>query len=324
MADATDEFAETIYPIELAAPDIKKWRHSNVGVDYVHRFASKEPGSNLLVTGIVHGNELCGAIALDFLLRAKVRPIRGTLTLAFANVGAFLRFDAKRPHATRFIDEDFNRLWSPAVLDGKRQSAELARARALRPFVAEADFLLDIHSMQHDCAPVIVAGPLEKGRHLAHEVGYPAIVISDEGHAAGARMRDYGGFGDAQSPKNAMLVECGHHWEKASAEVAIQTMLRFLHVFDAVDPAFLKQHLRPGIETKQRIVEVTHAVTAATDDIVFAKPWKGLEVIRRAGTKLGTDGGKPIVTPYDDCVLVMPAPHFKKGQTVMRLGRFVG
>jgi hypothetical protein len=246
------------------------------------------------------------------------------MTLAFANVGAFLRFDAQRPHASRFIDEDFNRIWSIGVLDGKRRrSAEVARARGLRRFVEEAELLLDIHSMQHDCPPVIVAGPLAKGRQLAREVGYPATIICDKGHAAGARMRDFGGFGDPRSPRNAMLVECGQHWAKASEEVAIQTMLRFLQVFQAIEPSFIARHLRPGLEAPQRVVEVTHAVTALTDQVVFAQRWKGLEVIPRAGTVLGTDGEEPIMTLYDDCVLVMPAPHFKKGQTVLRLGRFV-
>ena len=49
------------------------------------------------------------------------------------------------PIASRFVDEDFNRLWAPATLDGPRQSTELARARILRPIVDAADFLLDIH-----------------------------------------------------------------------------------------------------------------------------------------------------------------------------------
>ena len=88
-----------------------------------------------MVAALTHGNEICGAIALDKLLRAGIRPRRGRLTLAFNNVAAYREFDPRYPIASRYIDEDFNRLWIPATLDGPRQSVELERARALRPVV---------------------------------------------------------------------------------------------------------------------------------------------------------------------------------------------
>jgi hypothetical protein len=50
---------------------------------------------------------------------------------------------------------------------------------------------------------------------------------------------------------------------------------------------------------------------------------QALEVVPRAGTVIATDGPKPIRTPYDDCVLVMPTATPRRGQTAVRLGRFV-
>jgi len=41
-------------------------------------------------------------------------------------------------------------------------------------------------------------------------------------------MRDYEGFGDAGSPKNALLIECGQHWERSAVAVARDTTARFL------------------------------------------------------------------------------------------------
>ena len=70
---------------------------------------------------------------------------RHFLTLVFANVGAYLRFDRADPFESRCVDEDFNRLWTREVLDGPRRSAELARARELRPIVDRTDHLLDLH-----------------------------------------------------------------------------------------------------------------------------------------------------------------------------------
>ncbi len=72
------------------------------------------------------------------------------------------------------------------------------------------------------------------------------------------------------------------------------------------------------------MVEVTQAVTIASDDFQFAAPYVGLEVIAREGTVIGHDGGRPVATPYDNCVLIMPSMRLRKGETAVRLGRIVG
>ncbi len=311
------------YAVELTPPDISAYRQGNTGIPYVTTFDSGKPGPHVMVNAVTHGNELCGAIAVDFLFRNEVRPRRGKLTLSFANFGAYLAFDPKRPNSSRFLDEDFNRLWDAATLDGTRQSAELTRAREFRPAVDRADYLLDLHSMQHATAPLMLAGLLDKPLDLAKRVGVPEIIVRDKGHAAGRRMRDYGGFGDPASPKTALLVECGQHWEKRSQEIAIATTLRFLTVLDILDPEFLDRHPVATYE-RQRVVTVTEAVTIETDQFEFAADYRGLEVIPKKGTLLGRDGAREVRTPYDDCVLIMPSRRLKRGQTAVRLGRFTG
>lgn len=312
------------YPVELGPPDISPYRKGNAGVDWVHRLVSGRPGPVVGITAIVHGNEPCGAIALDWLLRADIRPTAGTLILAFANVEAYARFDPADPNATRWVDEDLNRVWSPEVLDGPRDSVELHRARDLRPVIDEIDLLLDIHSMQHPTAPLMLAGPLAKGRDLARDVGVPAVVVSDAGHAAGRRLRDYGGFADPTSAKNALLVECGQHWEAEAGPRAIETALRFLLATGTVDPGFGDGFLgRRPAPPPQRLIEVTEAVTIETDSFAFAEPYLGLESIPAAGTRIATDGELEILTPYDDCVLIMPSKRLWPGQTAVRLGRVI-
>ena len=145
------------FKLGLAAPDLSAYAKGNTGLDYVTGFDSGAPGPHVMVNALTHGNELCGAITLDTLFRHDLRPTRGKLTLGFANIAAYLRFDPSRPTASRFVGEDFNRLWSRGVLDGPRQSLELRRARAYRPLIDSVDFLLDLHSMQQSsAAPVIV------------------------------------------------------------------------------------------------------------------------------------------------------------------------
>jgi predicted deacylase len=307
--------------VELQAPDIERHRRSDTGTDFVHTLESGKPGPHVMVNALTHGNEICGALAVDRLLREAVRPTRGKLTLAFANVDAFLKFDARNPYATRFIDEDFNRVWTPEVLDGPRDSAELRRARALRPFVASADYLLDIHSMLEPSPPVMICGPLEKGIRMAFEVGVPEHIVSDTGHANGTRMRDFGGFGDPASPKNALLVECGQHWERNAEKVAWQTVWRFLRHLGVVDAALAAGEIEEGAPP-QKLIRVTDAVIASTPAFRFAKTFTGLEVVPRQGDVIAWDGDQAVRAPYDNCVLVMPVPNnVKTGLTAVRLGR---
>lgn len=312
------------YPVELTPPDIAPYRKGNTGIDYVSSFDSGKPGPHVLVCALTHGNELCGAIALDFLFRREVRPLRGKLTLAFNNVAAYERFDPAHPGASRLVDEDFNRVWAADVLDGPRDSVELRRARALRELVACADCLFDIHSMQHKTPPLMICGMTQKARKLALSLGAPAWLVCDAGHAAGLRMRDHGAFSDEASPKNALLVECGQHWESASATVAIDTTLRFLLHYGLIAPAFAAPHLDAGATAQpQTVVEVTEAVTIATDEFSFVQPWVGMEILAEAGTLIGHDGEAEVRTPYENCVLIMPSLRQRKGQTAVRLGRIV-
>src|SRR5687768_13635165 len=272
------------YRIEIQPPDIKPYRNGNTGVEYVHTLDSGKPGPSVMVQALTHGNEFSGAIALDFLFREKVKSQKGKLTLAFANVAAFERFDVGDPDRSRYIDEDYNRVWADEVILGKRDSAELRRARELRPFVDAADYLLDLHSMHEPCRPIMVCGMLDKGAEFARKIGVPADLLIDTGHPAGLRMRDRGGFGDPKSPKNAVLIECGQHWEKSSVDVAIDTTLRFLKATGAVDGAWADSRLRVAPPQRQRVVRVTEPVVARSQEFRCSRPWKGLEALEKAGT----------------------------------------
>jgi len=317
---------EPNYPVELSPPDIAPYRVGNTGVEYVTTFDSGAAGPHVLVAALTHGNEICGAIALDRLFRAGLRPRRGKLTLAFDNVAAYHSFDPRYPIASRYVDEDFNRLWDEATLDGSRQSTELARARVLRPFVEFADFLLDIHSMQHATAPLMLAGSLDRSVALARRVGVPELIMCDVGHAAGKRMRDYGPFGDPASDKTALLIEAGQHWLQRTGEVATDVLLRFLIALGVLtrDDALPLGGPDFDAQPRQRVIEVTEAVTITSDSFAFAGEFRGLEVLTPKGALIGRDNGREIRTPYDDCVLVMPSRRAGRGQTAVRLGRYVG
>ena len=67
--------------------------------------------------------------------------------------------------------------------------------------------------------------------------------------------------------------------------------------------------------------DVTDGVTAQTDDFAFVEPFAGMEVIENAGTLIANDGDIPIVTPYDNCLLMMPNYKPGKGTRKVRMCR---
>lgn len=311
------------YPITLTPPDISDYRKSNTGVEYIHQFDSGKPGPNVMISSVVHGNELCGAIAVDHLLQNNVRTLQGKLTLAFMNVAAFLSFDPDNPSASRYLDEDFNRLWTQEVLSGDRDSIELRRAREVQPVMDSVDLLLDIHSMQTATTPLMMAGPLDKGRKFAKQLGIPEVVVMDFGHNAGRRMREYEGFSDPESPKNALLIECGQNWAQSSADLAITAAWRFLCMLGMVSEETAAPHLRVQPPTEQRFVEVSTPYTIKSEKFSFAEPYVGLEEISTEGTVIAYDGDQAVKTPYDNCVLIMPSRRQMQGDTAVRFGKFI-
>ncbi len=307
------------FPVALAAPDIGPWLRGNTGVPGVTTLEAPRPGPHVVVVGLLHGNEVAGAIVLDRLLRQAMRPAQGRLTLAFANLTAYARFDPEQPTASRFLDEDMNRVWDPAVLDGPRASSELDRARALRPLIDSADLLLDLHSMLWPSDPLLLSGPGARGRALASALGVPSLVVADRGHATGPRLIDYGRFtgpGDAA----ACLVEAGQHWQAETVDVAwgcTRALLRHAGMLEGPEAGAADAAPAP------RCAEVTLAVTAATSGFTFLQPFRGGDVIPDRNTLIALDGTTEIRTPHDDCLLIMPSLRASRGHTAVRMARFL-
>jgi len=305
------------FDIHLEVPDISAWLRGNTGIPGFTTRDSGKPGPHVALMALIHGNEFAGAIVLDRLLRGGIRPLKGKLTFGFANLAAFARFDARQPTASRFVDEDMNRLWEDAVLDGPRRSSELQRAREMRPLIETVDVLLDLHSMLWPSDPLILCGTAPQGRALALGIGTPALVVADRGHVGGRRIIDYPRF--AEAGRAANLVEAGQHWHPdtvAMSLACVAGLLRHLDMVanDAVPP--------PPAGVIQRFATVTEVVTAATSSFAFVQKYRGGDVVARRHTLIALDGEREVRTPHDDCLLVMPSLRPSRGHTAVRLARF--
>jgi hypothetical protein len=152
----------------------------------------------------------------------------------------------------------------------------------------------------------------------------PADLLLDTGHPAGVRMRDRGAFNDPASPKAALLIECGQHWERSAQAVAIDTTLRFLAAVGSV-------RLRSGRRAPVGAIAGPPARRAGhragrgpqSMNFEFLVPIEGLGVVARSRHAHCTRRRRTWVAPYADTVLVMPSlRHLRPGNTQVRLGRY--
>jgi predicted deacylase len=259
--------------------------------------------------------------ALTWLLEQGVRPVRGTLTVSFANVAAYGRFDPARPLESRFVDHDLNRAWTTAILDGPQQTHEARRARELRSIFAAGDALLDIHSTTFAVRPMLVYAHFEKARRMALALKSPSThIVSPGGKHQGGLLIEYGAFGDPQAANTAIVVECGQHFARSSGDIAIQTMLRFLDLCGILDRDVAATHIKPVPDQPAAIYEISDVRVCKNGGAGFVRSLEGFEEFA-AGDLIGSDGEEEIRAPYDRCAVQMPKAQLVPGREMVTLAR---
>ncbi len=271
----------------------------NTDVPFVWSFEADRPGPHVMIAGLTHGNEPAGRAAVLRLIEEAVCPLAGRLTLALVNPAAAAA-------GRRFLDRDMNRLWRDDWLDGDGSSGEAARARELRPILAQVDVLLDLHTTAFVVRPFFVIAELAKTRALADRMALPpAQQLMPGGCVDGRHLTDYGRFADPDDPAVAVTVECGTHDAPASAAVAYDVARRFLEVAGGHGPPRLNVPIE-RFRTKEPCI-------ALTDSFVLRVPTTGFVGVRK-GEAVAMDGGRPVVAPAG-LVIVSPRPDPKAGET---------
>ena len=303
-----------ITSFDLLPRDLSPYRRGNTGIDYVHRFESGRPGPHVLVNALTHGNEFCGMVAATHLLDSGVRPLIGTLTVSFANVAAYESFDPAKPLDSRQLVHNLNRIWSSAWLDGDEDSPELRRARELRPVVAAADHILDIHSTSTDVQPFWVYPQFERNGAAALAIGRPAVhLVMPQGLGSGTPLIQHGRHGSADFHGVALVAECGGHFRRESAEFATNAALDFLAHFGLIDRA-----LQP--EARQQRFVLLQTWVIKTPDFRFPKPLLGFETFAE-GELIAIDGDEEVRAPCNDCTILMPTRKPVVGREGVYLSR---
>ena len=301
-----------------------------------HTYHGLAPGPALLVLGAVHGNEVCGTLAITQLLQdidsGIVRIERGSVT--FVPITNPLAYDLKR----RIGDRNLNRNMAPSAIP---QDFEDRIANVLCPLLDAHDVLLDLHSFHTGGAPFVMVGPqnntgtLEpfalaaEEMKLALSTGAPRIVegwldtyargvkrraanaestttrsqtlVTNPNYGVGTTeyMRSRGGY--------AVTLECGQHDDPAGVGVARHAILQTLGLLGITSNAPAPVTSHPEI---LRLIDVTDKAHAGD---TFSREWRSFDAVK-AGDVIGVRDDRTEVRAQGDGFVVFPNPRGEVGQ----------
>ncbi|MGH6762587.1 MAG: L,D-transpeptidase family protein [Phyllobacterium sp.] len=281
-------------------------------------FHGLNPGSRVIVTGSVHGNEPAGPYAIARLIaefRSGTRQLeRGALTFVPVVNGLAFRQN------TRVGDRNLNRNLVESAIP---QDNEDRVANVLCPLLRAHDVLIDLHSFSAEGEPLALIGPQDNGGDLepfAHADAEAALVsvmnlplvihgwlaahekALSQKRAAGVTeglsslhgvgtteyMRFVGGYG--------VTVECGQHLDPNGPQVGYDCVLNGLaHL------GMIKED-RPLTRTP-RVLEIADAILADHEDDRLLRQFRAGEAVAKDEVIGRRADGTDIVAPYDGAVI---------------------
>ncbi len=268
-------------------------------------FASETPGPRLLVLGGVHGNEICGPIAIR---RALEEFESGALSLQRGRV-TFIPVcnpEAARRNV-RYIERNLNRFLVPTE---DPQTYEARLGNVLCPILEDCDVLLDLHSYDSGDVPFVFVNSPEdpRERGFADCLGPEHLVTGwENAYAAAGRKPPENPdepTGTAEYARRFGVVgvttECGQHLDPQAPEVAYRAIRNAMHYLGLAD--------FPGGRTgehKTRLVRACNVVYRQQEG-TFAKDWKNLVELKQGeligtypdGTRFHADRDGFIIMPH--------------------------
>ncbi len=287
-------------------------------------YAGALPGPRLIVTGAVHGNEVCGTQAIA---RLAAELDAGTLRIQH---GALTLVPICNPLAyhlgQRQGQRNLNRALAPTATPREYEDQV---ANWLCPLLAQHDGLVDLHSFQSAGLPFVLlgpadnTGPLEPFALAAREealvrclgVGravdgwlstYARGVQRRREQARGSAadtldMNPRYGVGTTEFMRSqggwALTLECGQHADPQAAQVgyqAIRNMLAHLGLTGEAAPPAVAQIEALSLH---EVIDKAHA------DDAFARDWRSFDALL-TGDLIGTrHDGTAVRAPHDGWIV---------------------
>lgn len=297
-------------------------------------FIAPAPGAALLFLGAVHGDETCGAIAIERIIAefktGALMLQRGSVTfIPICNPAAF-RLQQRQ------VEKNLNRVFGTAGT-----SYEERMAGTLKPYLNGCDYLVDLHSYR---APIgsppfgfidpsnqpslRFATHLFQGIASGFYVSNFAAAIAASGYnptntPVAAPMLgtvEYARLNAKNGGKGAiaLTVECGGHADANGAAVAYQVMLNALGYLGLIThPTAM---LAGAAAATAKHIQLDIAVYRTDAGGTFTQAWKNFTPLK-AGTPIATRTNGEVLHAAQDCYIVLPDDHALAGAEWYYLGR---
>lgn len=284
-------------------------------------YASPYSGLSLIITGAVHGNETCGTVAIqkvikDFECGALLMRHGSVTFVPVTNPLAYAKGE-------RTGDRNLNRNLFP---NPNPQNFEDRVANWLCPLLAQHDVLLDLHSFNAASEPFVMVGPRnndgplepftheQQERALAKRLGVRRFVdgwLRTYGDGVQRRMSGSSelqtvlryGMGTTEYMRSvggyALTLECGQHNDPQAPEVAYRAILNtlaFLGMIDAPEP-------EPVAPEQMEALSMTTVYDKQHADDQFSRSWSSFDPVKQ-GEEIGRRAdGTPVLAEFDGRIL---------------------
>lgn len=215
----------------------------------IGKYAGKTRGPLFIAIAGMHGNEPAGVNAINLVLKMlEVEHIRNP---AFDFVGKMVGFRGNLQalrKGVRYIDKDFNRLWTAENLahvlaqddqklvheDFELKHLFLAVQQAVKDYAPEEIYLIDLHTTTASGGIFSIPTEEEISKRLARALHAPVI----EGFLTGIQGTTLHYFNSAlfNIPMTAVCFESGQHDEPLSVNRAVAGLINCLRSIGCVKP----------------------------------------------------------------------------------------
>lgn len=245
------------------------------------------PGPTLLILGGVHGNEPCGVKAIRRFLAAPQPLEKGRIVCIPAVNEPALAADK------RFIDRNLNRILG----ESDAGDSEGRIAEALKPFLRDADYLLDLHSYSAGGPPFVFAAV--DGPTMAFAGALPAAALItgwQDSYARAFPDRAAPGIGTTEYARAhgcvAVTYECGQHRDPLAPHNGYEAILA------------ARGHVGAGLVGHVPLHIAMSRVFVKEKPGALARPWKHLQPISKGEAYAWYEDGRAQTAPENGYVIL--------------------
>lgn len=269
----------------------------------------KKNGPQTVILGSSHGNERIGAAIIKRLaLTLHAKDLKGTLHLILGNPKAY---QANK----RFIDTDLNRLFGEnfSLLKNGAGNYEEKRAMEIAPFLAQADYLLDIHSTIKPSVPFVYTEITKEHLKLAHLFDTKFIVSASLDFQPRELVSSADNFVD-QHGGIGLTYESGWHKDASVFKMVLEKTKQYLHEIGMIEyGAYNNKKNIP-----QHLV-IYSKITVQTADFKFKKDYMNFDSVKK-GQTLAKNAKESLKAP-ENSFIIFPKKDLQIGNTACYLAK---